>query len=279
MNHKQQTFLALVKKEFMNNVRNKWIFILGLIFVGVILLTSAYGGLETRGETGIKGYEFTMSVGHSIVILLCSVVAIMLGYKAVTEEVESGNMGLLLTSKLNRKDIVVAKFVGLGSVLFIAVIGGLGIGGLIIGLTASFEGGLDYLYFIMLALLFSLAYLALAFSISSIVKKRSHALTGGIFLWLFFNIIYDLVLFGILIASGWSLPDFEGGVFEFTYPAWYWFAGLTSPNMTYSAGVFNLLNGTDIPSTLNIPVITGVLIVWIVIPLWLTLYVFDRKNL
>ncbi len=279
MKDKHRIFLALSKKEFMNNVRNKWIFALGLIFVGLILLTSAYGGMESRGEAGIKGFEFTMSVGTQMVLLLSSVVAIMLGYKSVVEDVESGNIGLLLTSKLNRRDIVAAKFLGLASVLAAAVIGGLAIGGIIIGVAASFEGGLDYFYFVILAFLFSMVYLSLSMMISSIVKKRSRALAGGIFLWVFFNIIYELVLFGILIASGWQIPDFEGGIYEITYPTWYWFAALTTPNETFYMGMSNILGWFNVPDVLSLSVISLVLLVWIAVPAVIAIKIFARKDL
>ncbi|MFO7791468.1 MAG: ABC transporter permease subunit [Candidatus Saliniplasma sp.] len=278
MDSKHKKILAIAKKEFMNNVRNKWVFILGLVFVGLILLTSAYGGLESRGEAGIKGYEFTISVGSEMVVLLTSVVAIMLGYKTVVEEVESGNIGLLLTSELDRKEIVTAKFLGLSTVLTAAVVGGLAVGGVLIGIMASFEGALDYLYFMVLSLLFSLVFLSLAVLMSSVVKKKSHALAGGIFLWLFFNIVFELILFGVLVARE-GVPDLTGSQVEFVFPDWYWFASLLSPNETFSMGVRLIMERIDLPAILNLPFIVGSLLLWIIVPLALSLYIFERNDL
>ena len=270
--------MAIAKKEFMNNVRNKWVFILGIIFVGTILLVSAYGGMETRGEAGIRGFEFTINIGTSMVLLLSSVVAIMVGYKTVVEEVEDGNIGLLLTSELKRKEIVTAKFIGLSAVIASAIIGGLAIGGLVIGFAASFEGALDYLYFMILSFLFSLVFLSLAMLMSSLVKKKSHALAGGIFLWLFFNIIFELILFAILMARE-GMPDFAEGNFEFLFPEWYWFASLLSPNETFWMGVNVVLGRYNLPDILSLPVITVVLLLWIIVPLVLSLFIFERKDL
>lgn len=280
MNSKFNTMYALGKKEFMNKVRNKWILVLTLIFIGLILLVSAYGGLEARGDTEaeFRGFEFTIEIGQSMVIMLSSIVAIMLGYKAVVEEVESGNAGVLLTSSLHRKEIIISKFLGLAGVLSTSVIGGLGIGGLVIGFTAGFDGGLDYLYFVIISLLFSIAYLSIAIMISSIVKKKSRALAGGIFLWVYFNIIHELVLYGALFASGWS-PEDVMDMGQWTFPDWYWYASLSSPNEIFFLGVSRIQETFEIPDMLKIPSISISLIVWIAVPLIISMLIFNRKDL
>ncbi len=277
MDPKHKILLSVSKKEFMNNVRNKWIFVLTLIFVGSILLTSAYGGIEARGDAGIKGFEFTMRWGSSMVVLLIPIVAIMLGYKAIVDEVEAGNIGLILTSKLDRSRIVAAKFLGLAAVLSTAVVGGLAIGGLFIGIVSGFEGGLDYIYFVLFSLMLSLAYLTMAFTISAVVRKKTHALAGGIFLWVFFNIIYELVLFGVLIASGWELPD--GPFTELTFPDWFRYASLSNPSQVFELGVFGILDLANLPDLMNLPFLFFVLFLWIAIPLALSSLIFKKKDL
>ncbi|MFO7991783.1 MAG: ABC transporter permease subunit [Thermoplasmata archaeon] len=267
----------LAKKEFMDKVRNKWVLFIGITFVALILLLSAYGGVQSRNEAGLKGFEFTMKVGSSIVVLLISIVAVIMGYKTVVEEIESRSIALVLASELSREDVILAKFAGLSSVLSVSIFGGLGIGGLIIGITSGFGGAIDYLGFILFSVLFGCAYISIAILMSSFVSSTSRALAGGIFVWIFFNMIWDLVLLGILMATGWSFPtDLSTTI---TYPDWYWFSGAFNPNSAYGTAISRLTGSTGLPELLNLPLLFCVLMMWIIIPLIIAMYNFDRKDL
>lgn len=272
------TVFTLTKKEFMDNVRNKWIIVISLIFVGLILLVSAYGGAQTQQqEQGFQGYKFTISIGSSLVVLLISIVAIILGYKAIVGEIQTKSVALLLASDLGRKDVLMGKFLGLAAVLSICIFGGLGIGGMIIGVFSGFEDANLYLAFIGLSFLFSLTYLSISLMMSTFVNKRSHALAGGIFIWIFFNIIWDLVRFGILVASGWEMPADPGQTM--TMPDWYYSMGALNPNSLYSMGLNRVLENADLPELLDTPLITICLLAWFVLPLVLSVLWLDRKDL
>ncbi len=278
MNEKRiHAMMSLAKKELMDNVRSKWIIILSLAFVGLILLISAYGGTQTREAAQIKGYEFTMAIGSSLVVLLISIVAIMLGYNTIVAEAESKSIALLLTSALNRKDVVIGKFIGLASVLSISIVAGLGIGGLVIGFSAGFENGDIYLGFIFFSLMFGFVYLSISLLMSSWVKSNSMALAGGILLWIFFNILWDLVLFALLMASGWQMPTTPAQ--SVTYPSWYRYSGVMNPNSIFSMSV-NALTGTgSLPEMLNVYTLAPIIILWVIVPVILAMIGFDIKDL
>lgn len=275
-NERSDAIFSLAKKEFMDNVRNKWVIILSVIFVGLILLISAYGGVRSREEEGFQGFEFTLNIGSSIVTLLISIVAILIAYNTLAQEVESHSLGLLLTSKMGRKDIVVGKFIGLSSVLCLSIIVGLGIGGMVIGISTGFEDFGIYLAFILISILFGMAYISISILMSSVVDKRSKALAGGIFIWIFFNIIWDLVLLGVLLASGWQFPT---ETIEVTYPGWYRFAGLINPNGAYSSGIALLTDSMDFPELLTVPLTAIALLVWIIVPIILSILIFENRDL
>ncbi len=271
---KLHSILTLGKKEFMDNVRSKWILLLTIVFIGFILLVSVYQGYIRDGA----GFRDIIIYARSLVSLFFSIVAIMLGYNAVSSEIESRSVGLLLTSRLDRKDILVGKFLGLGSVLAFSIIVGLSLGGIINGITSGFEDIWKYLGFIILSLMFSLSFLSLSMMMSSFFKKNSRALAGGIFLWIFFNIIWNLVLTGIAIAGGMDLTVSAG---QIEYPDWYFFAGLGNPESILSYATSNLLNTgvSRLPDMINIELLTVSMLVWIAAPLMVALLVFDRKDL
>ncbi|MFO8109548.1 MAG: ABC transporter permease subunit [Thermoplasmata archaeon] len=273
---KRRAITALMKKEFMNNVRNKWIIVLTLVFAGFIVLISAYGGIEARGNTGVKGFEFTIWYAYSLAVFFISIVAIMLGYKTVVEESESKTIGMLLASPLERKDILLGKFAGLSMVLVFSIVVGLGIGGIIIAVTAGTEGYSSYLFFIFLTVLFALIFLSISTALSTLVKSRSQALVGGILIWIFFNIIYDLILLGILMASGWELPT---DTFTIEYPGWYQVSQMFNPIGLYGLSINRLLDNAVLPGFMNIPILIGVFILWIAIPIMIANLMFQGKDL
>lgn len=266
---------ALIKKEFMDNIRNKWVLVISIVFVGSILLISAYGGAATRQEAGIQGFEFTMNIGKECVVLLISIIAIIMAKGAVSSEIESKSIGLLLTSKLGRRDVILGKFLGLTAVLATAIISGLGIGGLVIGFSTGFEGIRIYTKYILLSFLFSLCYLSITLCMSAFVKKTSQALAFGVFIWIFFNILWDLVLVGILVATGWEMT-----IGNLSYPDWYYFARLANPNAIFNTEVTRLLSqGTNLPELLSLPMLVGVSLIWILVPFLIAVLGFTFTDL
>lgn len=271
---RRKAIFALSKKEFMDNVRSRWVIILSILFVAMILLISAYGGTQTRQESGIKGFEFTINVASSIVVLLLSIVAIIMGYKTLVDEVESKSVGLLLTSELSRRDVVFGKFIGLASVLATSIIAGLGIGGIVIGVSSGFQDIDVYGKFMVVAILFSFTYLSISMLMSSMMKRTSRALAGGIFIWIFFNIIWDLVIFGMLAASE-GIPT-SG---DFSFPDWYRYVSSINPNSSFSMAANRLVGGVSLPSMLNLWTLIGILIVWIVVPMIIMVVIFNRRDM
>lgn len=121
-----------------------------------------------------------------------------------------------------------------------------------------------------------MAYISISILMSSVVSQRSKALAGGIFVWIFFNIIWDLVLLGVLLASGWQFPT---DTFEITYPGWYRFAGLINPNGAYGTGISILTDSAELPELLTLPLTVIALLVWIIVPIILSILIFENRDL
>ncbi len=284
---RSEALISVSKKEFMDNFRSRWVLVLSFIFAGLILLIAAYEGMRPGG-TG--DFQSVVAFSSSLVVMLVSIVAIVMGYKSVVSEVESKSIALLLTSKLSRRDRIIAKFIGLTSVIAVSVVTGLGIGGLIIGLTSGFEGLGLYGIFILVSIMFGAAYLSISMLMSSFVSKKSRALAGGVFIWIFFNFIWDLLLFGILVGSGWKLPD--SATEAMTYPDWYNVSKLFNPNYSFTVLVNKVIDPAtqvsavqigsasySLPEILTVPILVLALTAWILIPLLLGAIYFNKKDL
>lgn len=265
--------MNLAKKEFMDNIRSKWVLLVSLLFIGVTLLVSVYETVQPGSSGGLK----SIAMYSSLVITMISIIAIIMGYKTVVNEVESKSIGLLLTSELSRKDILTGKLIGLSAVITLSIVGGLGIGGIVVGFNQGYSNVDLYLSYMVMAVLFGLAYLSISMFMSSLVSRKSRALAGGVFIWIVFNFIWDFIMIGVLMATGWEMPE---SVSEVSYPTWYYFGTLFNPNGSFSM-TMNKLTGNvgDLPQVMTYPVLLVALALWIVIPLVIGMIWFHRKDL
>ena len=92
---------AVAKKEFMDNLRNKWIIAMLIIFLLLTILASYLAGGQSGGESALGGMEETVVSLLSISSLLIPIIAIMLGYLDMSMFPASG---LLAYAQRDRPD-------------------------------------------------------------------------------------------------------------------------------------------------------------------------------
>ena len=119
----------VAKKEIMDNVRNRWIIIVTIIFSILTIAMSAVGSFYSEGwqDLGV-----TIGLMMSIVQLLVPIIALMLGYAAIIGEIEKGSMNALLSFSVTRLEVVLGKFLGLGSVLAVSIFVGYSFAGIVL---------------------------------------------------------------------------------------------------------------------------------------------------
>lgn len=260
-----KAIFSIGKKEFMDNFRNKWIIILSIIFAILVVIIS-YFGSQGFGQDW-SSLENTIGGLEGIVTLIIPIISLMLGYAAIVGEIEKGSMSSLLALPVNRYEIILGKFLGLGSVICSTILIGFGISGIIIALNAPSSDYTPYLSFIGISILIGLAFLSVSMFFSTLFKKRSSAMGGAIFLWFFFSIIWQIILVGVLFAAMMS-----GGITESTsIPGWFFPFLLANPLMVFSAAGF-----PDAPS-IYWRMLSPTL--WIIIPLLLTFFRFKRTDI
>ncbi|MCK4366221.1 MAG: ABC transporter permease [Thermoplasmatales archaeon] len=253
------TVISIAKKEFMDNFRNNWIIGLSAIFAILALLASYF---SSRGQ-GWQDFESTTSTMMTPVQLLIPIIGLILGYATIVGEIEKGSMGSLLSHPVTRKEVILGKFLGLGSVISSTVLVGFGIAGVIIAVNVPNPDYVLYLLFIGASILLGLAFMSLALFFSSFFKSRSAAMGGAIFLWVFFTMFWQFLIFGILIAT------MERSSGPPAFPDWFYPIQLLNPTMTYS-----LIN----QDVLSIHWILLSLIAWTIIPMLIAFWIFKRRD-
>ncbi len=219
--------ILISKKEIMDNIRNKWMIIVSIIFAALVLVSSYFGSLGNQGWQDIGG---TISSMMAFVLLLVPIIALILAYAALIGEIERGSMSSLLTLPTTRLEILLGKFFGLSTIIAITILIGFGIAGIVIGVNVEGVNFVDYLVFIGSTILFGLVFISVAIFFSSLFRRRTSAIGGAIFIWFFFNMILPVILAGILFSSVGFESVFTG---NFSIPEWYYGVQLINPITVY----------------------------------------------
>jgi Cu-processing system permease protein len=271
--------LAIVKKEFMDSVRNKWIIVVTSVFV-LLALVASYFGSAMQGLTGFQGFALTIVAILLISSILIPIISLMLGYGAIVGEKERGSMDLLLSMPISREAVFISKFMGLALVLFLSVFLGFGTAGAVIAAFAGAANVGQYILFLFATYLLGLVYLSLALMLSSVTKRRSTAMGGAVLIWFLFQFIYDVIVFGVYIAIE-GMPT--QGNFD-SFPGWFYATELVNPSSSYnflSQLVVSTVPGasdTLFPWFVNGFSVVGIMLLWLFIPGILALWVFTKKD-
>ena len=140
-----KSVFAIAKKEFLDNIRNKWIILLTIIFVILIVLFSYVAGGPGGDLFGDIQSTAIMLVG--VTALLIPLIAIILGYATISGEAESGSLYVVLSYPVRRIEVLIGKLIGLGSVITVSILIGFSIGGMVIALTTGVESIINYISF------------------------------------------------------------------------------------------------------------------------------------
>jgi Cu-processing system permease protein len=280
--------LAVAEKEFFDNVRSKWIVIITVLFVVLTLLFSIVASLQAGQGARFGGFRATGLGMVSMVGILIPMLALMLSYATIAGERENGSLQLLLTMPVTRLEIVLGKFAGLGAVLTFALLLGLGTSAAVIVAMAGADGLDAFFVFLAGAILMALAFLAVGIFFSTLVARRSTALGLAVFLWFFFNLIYDTVLVGVFFATGGSLAGASGpgGALTFHFPDWYYAAQMFNPGDAFGLLAERALGGSSavgltvpMPGFVTVGACFGLISLWVAVPLTLAHVRFSRADL
>ncbi len=273
--------LNMAKKEIMDNLRNKWIIIITILFAILTLLASYAGSIFSEGWQDL---DITVGAMSVLVQIFISIIGLMLGYAAIVGEIERGSMGPLLSLPIKRLEIILGKLVGLGSVLTITILLGFGIAGIVIGLNVEDVNYGEYLIFIGASILIGLVFLSLGLFLSSIFKKRSTAMGAAIFVWFLFAIIWQFIITLIIILAG-VIENLE----SLSIPDWYFGVQSINPLQSYSMLIsINIRTGPtqqDFGSVIGYPefitneFLISVLILWIIICIFFAIWRFNKTDI
>ncbi len=275
---KQLLILAL--KEVQRGVRNRWVVATTLLMLA-LSLSIAFLGSAPTGTVGASKLGVTVVSLSSLTIFLIPLIALMLSYDAIVGELESGTMLLLLTYPVARWQVIAGKFLGHSLILALATAIGYGTAGLAVGLNdPDFDSAIWLSFAVMVgsSVALGMVFLALGYLISAMVRERGTAAGIAVAVWLFFVLLFDMGLLGLLVADkGANLDAQTVTVLMMLNPAdIYRMLNLaTSPEISALSGMPSLGGG----GVQGKGGLISVLAAWILVPLVISTVVFRRKEI
>ncbi len=268
---------TIAKKEFSDNARNKWILAMISIFLILTIASSVMAGGGKMGEM-----EMTVGTLMGLAAFLVPIIAIMLGYATISGEAESGALSIVLTCPVSRTEVLLGKFLGLGSVICFSVFVGFGVSGLIIAATAGGQW-IGYLSFMLLTMLLGMLYLSLSMCFSSVLKRRVTSLAAGVLVF-FLGMILGMIMMGVYASTGGDLGAFIMGDMS-DVPDWFWCEVFLSPQdgsqvaAMLAFGVKEFMGYEfALPSYINLGTLALSQAVWTLIPLAFSFLWFRKRD-
>ena len=267
-------------KEVRDSLRNRWVAAAALLLAALALSLGFLGSTPT-GTVKVDPLTVTVVSLSSLSIFLIPLIAMLLAYDALIGEIERGTMALLLSYPVSRNQILAGKFIGHLIILTMATTAGYGLAGIALQLA---HGGIDvtawkpFLSLIAASVILGAAFLALGYLISAKVKERGTAAGIAIGVWLFFVVIFDMALLGVLVAdTGQTLtaPVVES-ILLFNPTDIYRLLNLTGyENTAMYAG----MAGLSEQLSLSMPVLLAAQLLWVAVPLALAAWIFGKRQI
>lgn len=266
-------------KELRDGLRNRWVVAIALLLAG-LALTLAFLGAVPTGVVKVSPLGVTIVSLSSLSVFLLPLIALLLSYDAIVGEIDRGTMALLLAYPVTRWQVVLGKFLGHCSILAVATVIGYGAAALALGVAGSgdSETWRAFATLIATAVLLGGVFIALGYCISALVRDRGTAGGIAIGVWLFFVVIYDMALLGLLAAD--QGRTITGGVLTWLL--------LFSPtdafrliNLAGTPGVANFAGLAGLAANVkpSVATLAGALALWLLAPLATTVALFSRRQL
>ncbi|MFB6253909.1 MAG: ABC transporter permease [Halobacteriaceae archaeon] len=276
------TFHVVAKKDFKDAIRSKTLWGLTAIF---ILFTGGLAYIYTiiQGESGLFGGLNFIFFLIGPVTLLVPIIALILGHQSIAGEIESNSIKTLLSLPHTRRDVIIGKILGRGTVLGVSILSGFIIATIIVVLFFASFSVLPFVIFTIATLLFGYTYVSIGVSLSSLTKSTTRATVLAASFYIIFEIIWQFVPLGVYYIVK--------GEIAFRPPSsgWYYFLAQIRPSSAYG----NLLRGflpeatiglqgvfpNGIPFYLSKWANLVILLGWLLIPAALGYYRFSRTDL
>jgi ABC-2 type transport system permease protein len=302
---------AVARKEFRDAIRSRWLhgstlfFALFLggaaaLFFGVLI------GPEGRQVSNLFGFFANLGVFSfsfpGLLALVLGFIALSTSYGSITGERETGSIKLLLSLPNSRLDAVVGKFLGRSAVVVAALlVGFLFVFVVLVATGTRLQLG-SFVPQVALTALLGMAFVSIGLGISALAGSNREATLATMGLYLIFAVLWGSISEGIPKLLNYAAEQVGmGGVSELTRVKLGVFLKYLNPLKAYETLAAELYYGPaqarlvsatfgeqtalgpvfqeSIPFYFSGGVIFAILLAWIVLPVAVGYWAFERDDL
>ncbi|WP_135303686.1 ABC transporter permease subunit [Haloarcula amylovorans] len=183
------------KKEFKDAIRSKGLWLLGLIFtvafISPVALALYFDVGVSQGAQELGMQLLLSQIYTRMVTFLLPIVAIFVGFAAISKERTSGSLKLLLSLPHSRKDVIIGKVLGRCAVLGVPLAISLGLTAVFLAFSRlTFKPGL-FAVFSFFTLVFALVFVAITVSISGAFSKSLWSGAANFIVYFYFTFLWN----------------------------------------------------------------------------------------
>lgn len=193
-------------KEAGEAFRNRWFIIYAFCFAALALFLLFLG--TSRSEiAGFSAFGKTAASLINLIMLFVPLISLTTGSISISNERENRTLTYLLSHPISKTEVLLGKFTGLIFSIWLTILFGFGLAGVVIGLRGMGEDVFVYVLTILLSCLLAASFLSIGMLISVLTTKTSKSLGIAIFLWLLFIVFGDLGIMGSAMAMDMGVEN------------------------------------------------------------------------
>ncbi len=263
-------------KEIRDARRNRWLVLLMGVFILLSLLLTLFG-LTGAGAGSMAGFGRTFASLLNLSLLIVPLMGLLMGALSIASERDQRTLDTLLAQPLTPASILAGKLLGAMLALSAAVLIGFGSSGLLIYMAGANLPLTPFLTQLLLTILLGWGCLSLGTLVSVLVKRGATAVGIALLLWLMLVFVSDLGLIGTAIAL------------QLRASTLLWLT-LLNPLQVFKLAVIQVMEGNlevlgsaglyarEVMGDAILPILSGILLMWVAVPLLLALLWFVRRG-